>query len=48
LVKMGAASLVHRHSLIFGCHAHGFAWACPLYAKRVRMATQSRGHGTQR
>jgi hypothetical protein len=38
---------VLQHSLVLGCHAHGFAWACPLYAKRIRMATQSRGHGTQ-
>jgi hypothetical protein len=38
---------VLRHRLVFRCHAHGFAWACSLYTKRIRMATQSRGHGTQ-
>src|SRR5258708_5614581 len=40
----GARYLSSRIAKRFGCHAHGFGWACSSEA----MPTQSRGHGTQR
>src|SRR6185369_1420761 len=38
-----------RESVIDGCHARDFAWACrTLWWRPARMPTQSRGHGTQK
>src|SRR5262245_39027200 len=40
---MPAKGYVRHAPWPFGCHAHGFAWAC---LTSIRMPTQSRGHGT--
>ncbi len=43
VLVLGAARKQTLRFRDFGCHAHRFGWACLT----ERMATQSRGHGTQ-